>query len=134
MSQGNDAALSLTNAIDAIQKNTGALQDVIEKFNLLPQSAKTYETFVLSLSLRQPTILLSMDSSRTRALIRANVADVFVGKLSTLASQGAQGYPLPTGHGDEFKNMDELYVIYNPQSTPSTAPVLVAVLVERNSK
>lgn len=134
MSAGNDAALTLVNAIDAIQKNTGALQQVIEKFNLLPQSAKSYETFTLQLSVRQPTILLSMDSARTRALIRANTDDVFVGKLSTLASSGAQGYPLPTQAGDEFKNMDELYVVYNPSGTPSSDPVLVAVMVERNSK
>lgn len=134
MTSGSDAANSFTEAVNALTESTAATRALIAKFNLTPQSAKTYETFTLTLSEGQPTILLSMDSSRTRALIRANTADVFVGRLSVLSSAGAQGYPLPTVAGDEFKNMDELYVIYNPSGAPSTDPVTVAVLVERNSK
>lgn len=101
------------------------------------RSADTYEAFTLRISVdTAPVALLGLDKLRVRALIRANVTDVFVGRQEVLASySGFQpvGYILPTQSGDEFKNIDELYVAYRPNPNIPGAEAFISVLVERSS-
>lgn len=136
MTQGNLAAVAFDESPTGEEALVHAINTLVEKLDLQTQSATGYETFTQQLPVRVPVLLMGVDMSRRRALIRTNTDDVFVGKFSELANSTATnplGYPLPQAAGDEFKNTDELYVVYNPGGTPSTELVLVSVLIERNA-
>lgn len=92
-----------------------------------------YEAFTQTLAENgTPTQLLGYDLSRTRALVRASAADVFIGKMDQLAG-GGLGYPLPVASGDEIKTTDAVYVVSRPSTLTGVSP-LVTVFVEKTQE
>lgn len=96
-----------------------------------PRSATQYESFTRALTIGVPIIVLGADRLRTRALLRGNTDDIFIGTLSQLSS--GFGYPLATQQGDEILTTAEIYAVYNPQSGSPT-DALIGVWLERDGE
>lgn len=94
-----------------------------------------YEAFTLAIySSSRPVALLGLDTDRVRAMIVASVPDVFIGKMSVLASYNGQqpvGFSLPVGFPVELQTISEMYVAYTPNPDVAT-PAYVSVFVERS--
>lgn len=135
MSAGNEAAEAFENT-GLGEAIVTQLTKIVDTLNFNNQSATTVEAFAQQLNLREPTLILGVDATRRRALLRANTTDVYVGRYSELTSSRAdniQGYLVSSQAGDEIKNIDVMYAIYNPTGTPATSPVYIHVLVERET-
>lgn len=114
------------------QESVQAIKDqgeAVAKSILSAQSAPMFETRTFELTAgTPPVVLLGYDRARVRSLVRASVADVFIGTLAQLS--GGLAYPLPVAAGDEIKTMAEVYVAYIPESGTGTARV--TAWIERN--
>lgn len=103
---------------------------VREVVNPYAATHSTGRTITINSASLDPVELLPIDLTRSRALVRANTTDVFIGTRDQI-SGGGLGMVLPTGSGMELKTTDPVYVVYN-SNTPVTTPVMVSVWVEWN--
>lgn len=94
-----------------------------------PRSANEFQTHNFALNPGAPVVLLGYDRARTRALVRATKADVYIGTLQQLS--GGLGYLVPTAAGDEIKTIEEVYALYSPSGSVDT-DVRITVWLERS--